>query len=298
MRVEPQARQDAAVPYRELELRMIRDTTKGLFQLMEPQFKGFPDNYLVFDLETTGLNPKRSLIVQFGYCLVQDRKPIDQGGMILNWTLLPKLVPDPEKFKQHLQQIKNNMEFNNGVPTGKKYHITYEKLLNEGLHPIHVLEFIYDLFQSVRHQQWFFVAHNGYHFDVPFVEGHFDCFLGDNREFGGPQLPPFYFGDNELFDTGMVEKGSQAQSAPWGSDTVRSWSRRTQTDRLKNIRWSLDGACVPRHGLDKKYALDMDTAHDAGFDCYVCHLLFEEYKKLLLPGAIEPASIAPSQRGD
>src|SRR5271169_4387240 len=121
------ARQDANIQNRELELRMIRDTVGGLFDLMKPHYDGFPNNYMVFDLETTGLNPARDLAVQIGYCLVKDGKPVDQMGVILNWTLLPELVPNPQRFKMKLEEVKNHVEFKNGVATGKKYQIDFER---------------------------------------------------------------------------------------------------------------------------------------------------------------------------
>jgi len=278
MFAEMLARQEAIRLNRELELRMIKRTTQGLFDLMKPHFAGFPDNYLVFDLETTGLNPGSDLAVQIGYCLVKGGKPVDQMGVILDWTSMPDKFPH-EKLRSKLAATKQAMEFKDGQPTGKKYHHTFERMRDEGIPPLTALSLVYDLFQEVRKQKHFFMAHNGYHFDVPFIEGHFNHFL--SGKYGGITREPFYFNDNDLFDTGMVEKGSQSQSVPWASDTVKSWSLRTQHERLRNVKWSLDMACVPRYKLAEKYGLDMNAAHDAGFDCYVCHLLFEEYKYLL-----------------
>src|SRR5262245_35937450 len=130
------ARQEALRTNRKLELRMISETVGGLFDLMKPHFDGFPDNYLVFDLETTGLNPKKDLAVQLGYCLVKGGKPVDQMGVLLNWTMVPQLVPTPERFKLKLEEIKERVEFKNGIPTGKKYHITYERMMDEGVNPL------------------------------------------------------------------------------------------------------------------------------------------------------------------
>lgn len=278
MLAEMSARQDAVSHYRELELRMISKTTEALIKLMQPHFDGCPDNYLVFDLETTGLQPKNALITQFGYCLVKDGKPVDQMGIILNWAAMPQDKFPHDRLKFRLEEVKRHVEFKNGVPTGKKYQVTFDRMVNEGVHPIEALGLIHDLFTEVRKQRRFFVAHNGYHFDVPFIETAFDQFIGDKKLFTDKVYPPFYFDDYELFDTGMVEKGSQSQSIPWGGDTPRSWSIRTHNEILRNVKWALDVSCVPRHGLAKEFNLDMASAHDAGFDCYVCHLLFEKYK--------------------
>lgn len=262
---------------------MIRETVGGIFDLMKPHCDGFPDNYLVFDLETTGLEPHSDLIMQLGFCIVRDGKPVEQMGVMLDWTKMPKFLPKEkwQTFKAKLDKTKQQVEFKNGMATGKKYQFTFERMQDEGIHPLIALNHLYDLFVEARKHRRFFIAHNGYHFDVPFIEGHFDVFLGTRaKELGTEERPPFYIDDNELFDTGMVEKGSQCQMMPWSTDTVRSWSLRTHNERIRNVRWALDTACVPRYGLQKKYNLDLDSAHDAGFDCYVCHLLFQEYLRI------------------
>jgi DNA polymerase III epsilon subunit-like protein len=287
------ARQDATARNRELELRMIKETVGGLFDLMKPHFDGFPNNYMVFDLETTGLEPRRDLAMQIGFCLVKDGVPVEKMGVIIDWTKLPSFLPKTkyQLFREKLEKVKHHVEFKNGVPTGKKYQISFERMQDEGVHPITALELFHDLFVETRKQRRFFIAHNGYHFDVPFMEGHFDVFLGARaKEFNIEERPPFYFADNELFDTGMVEKGSQCQMSPWSNDTVRSWSLRTHNERIRNVRWALDTACVPRYGLKEKHNLDLDSAHDAGFDCYVCHLLFQEYLRIK-DGGKEPDPI-------
>lgn len=281
------ARQDAIRAYRELELRMIRDTVNGLFNLMRPHYDDFPKNYVVFDLETTGINPTKDLIVQLGWCIVKDGKEDDRGGAILKWPLFTKHVPNPARFKLKLEEVKNKVEWRDGKPTGKKYHFDFERVMDEGVDPMFVLEAANDILHGAREKKMFFIAHNGYHFDVPFLEGHFDFFLGKDNKFGNMPRPTFHFGDNELFDTGMVEKGSQCQMIPWLTDTVRSWSLRTQRERIKNVKWALDTSCVPRYDLDKRYNLNIKEAHDAGFDCYVCHLLFQEYVRIA-SGADEP----------
>jgi DNA polymerase III epsilon subunit-like protein len=268
---------------------MVKLTVNSLLEVMrlgndKGRFRNFPDDYVVIDVETTGIKfhtpgsllYQGDLITQLGYCVVRDAKAVSQAGLTLNWTDVKCI--DENCLTQRLLQTKQNVEFKNGQPTGKTYHMTIEKMKKDGSNPIDILREFAKVLRDAREQGCFYVAHNGYHFDVRMIEDHFAYWIKDD----------FKFGDNELFDTGMIEKGSQSNSTPWNGDTVKSWSMRTYGARLKNIKWSLDRACVPRYKLDEKYHLKMDEAHDAGFDCYVTHLLFEEFKEIAKGRRQEP----------
>jgi hypothetical protein len=50
------------------------------------------------------------------------------------------------------------------------------------------------------------------------------------------------------------------------------------------VKWKLELA-VKKLGLGEKHNLNVDEAHDAGFDCRATHYLFEELRQL----AAEPA---------
>ena len=47
---------------------------------------GFPDNYLVFDTETTGLqiDSPSTFIAELGYAIVRDRKLVEAGAAVLD----------------------------------------------------------------------------------------------------------------------------------------------------------------------------------------------------------------------
>lgn len=263
-----------------LEIKMIQTTVNSLFGLMRPHCRNFPNDYLVFDVETTGTVFDNDLITQLGYCLVRDSKPVDQAGIVLDWTRDPAVPED--WLRNRMKETKRNVEFDrDGRPTGKTYHMNYEKMAAEGVEPAVVIKLFREMFEDARRNRLFFVAHNGYHFDARMLDNHF-------RRVGNEG---FAFGDNELFDTGMVEKGSQSQSTPWVGETVKAWSLRTYEQRLRNVRWSLDVACVPRYRLDEKHNLNMGEAHDAGFDCLVTHYLFEEYKEFANGKLPEPPPV-------
>lgn len=273
------------------ELRMISTTVGSLFNIMRPAFHNFPNDYVVIDLETTGIRfhkgsqpffPTSDLITQFGYCLVKDCKVVQQGASILNWYTVPEV--DANALTERMRFTKQVVENKNGAPTGKKYHMTPE-LMQTGGNPIELLsafkEYILD---GARSNKMFFVAHNGYHFDARMITEHFAYWLKQK----------FVFDANEIFDTGMLEKASQCNTSIWQGDTLKDWSYRVYKARLKNVRWSLDKACVARYKLADRHYLPLDlegrleAAHDASFDSYLTHLLFEEYKEIASGRRIEP----------
>lgn len=271
---------------------MIATTVNGLFNIMSPHFRNFPNDYIVIDVETTGVKfykgdmpdffPSSDLITQLGCCIVKDSKAVCQSAVVLDWTQLSTI--DQNVLKERLAFTKQAVEFRDGQPTGKHYHMSYDKL-KEGRNPIEALKlFKQNVFDVARAEGMFFVAHNGYHFDARMIENHYWHWLEEH----------IGFGPNEIFDTGMVEKGSQSNSSPWMGDTVKDWSYRTYKVRLKDVKWSLDRACVARYRLSDRHYLPvnlegrLDEAHDAGFDCLVNHLLFEEYKEITAGRRAEP----------
>lgn len=278
MGAERLSRQDA---YKSLEATMVRVTMNALFKLMEPRFHGFPNNYLVIDTETTGVDFKDDLIWQVGHCLVKDGTVADRGNFLLDWTTHPAI--DQAWLRQRLIDTKQAVEYTrDGHPTGKTYHINYDRMAAEGVAPEPVLQQYLEWFKEIRESRLFFIAHNGYHFDANMLESHFRRFLKD----------PWAFNDWEMFDTGMVEKAAQSSLVPWAGETVRDFSRRAYAQWLRGIRWALDTHCVPKYDLVAKYGLDMSAAHDAGFDAYVTHLLFSTWREGLAPQPVSsPASV-------
>lgn len=258
-----QARQDAAAF---VESRMIRSTVNAIFRLMRDRFKGFPDDYLVFDVETTGVEFGTDLVAQLGYVLVRDRKPADQGWVYLDWTRDPEV--DQGWLRRRVEETRRHVEFKNGQPTGKVYKVAYDRM-RDGMDPREALRRYHKLFLDNRAEGHFVVAHNGYHFDARYVEEHLHTFLGET----------FRFGDYELFDTGMIEKGAQAAMTPWIGESVRDYSLRVAKTWLKGVYWALDSYCVPKYGLDAKVNIKAADAHDAAVDCLLTHALFEEHRR-------------------
>lgn len=239
-----------------------------LFRALRNRYKCFPDDYMVIDLETTGLDPHADLIGQIGHCVVVDRKPVNTVGIVLNWAAHPGV--DHAWLQRRLEETKYHVENKDGNPTGRRYCLSMQRMLQEGADPIPILAFYLDWLKEIRQQGKFIIAHNGYNFDCRWLEVAFKRFLGAT----------WRFGDNEVFDTGMAEKASQANIMPWQEESLRAFSERVGDQRLKGVRWALDHHCAPKYGLAKKYNIDIAKAHEAGHDCLMAHYLFEEFRNL------------------
>lgn len=231
----------------------------------------WPRTYCCLDSEYCGNNAEKDLIVEIGHCIVEDGHVIDQASFILDWTK-SDIVPR-RWLEASISRIQSRM--------GDGWKITVPVMEEQGLEPIKVLSFYYDLFKTWSKRGLPFVAHNGYSADERMLAGAFEGFLSKR----------FTFGDNSLFDTGAVHKASLimadrkafsasivAKMQPGPTDTLRSYFKRVTGSIVKGVKWNL-GDCLKYYDLTSKYVLDDASFHSAGFDSYCTHLLMEEYFK-------------------
>ena len=219
-----------------------------------------PEDYICFDCETTGLSRNTDLPVEIGHVIVRGRKVVNEGSFVLNWADDNRI--DATWLRTKLHETKRTMN-----ARGCGYRFTPELLRAEGSKPNKILGFYRDLFLCNRQAGGFLVGQNAWFFDAFLLEGCFQFFL----------QKPFSFQENELFDTGTMEKACLMGELPRDKETLRQYFLRIKNMRMTGAQWSL-GACAERHGLVAKHGLDMKQAHTAKFDSFVCHLLFEEHR--------------------
>ena len=106
---------------------------------------GLPEDYLVFDMETTGLQ-ERDLPVDIGHCIVRGKEVVNQGSFILNWADYPGM--DVAWLEQQFRNLRKRY-----AEMGKTYHYTVEQLRDEGKPPDEVLWFYRQLFEKNRKAQ-------------------------------------------------------------------------------------------------------------------------------------------------
>ena len=252
----------------------------------------FPTDYTSFDTETSGFNRSKDLIVEWGHCMVRDCKVTDRINIAVNW-FGSGLVPD-EWVEQRLLQVARKIKVN----TGRTTHITAEYLRKKGVPVNEALPWIHEILSTLLDQGEMLVSHNGWNYDVSMLENHFRDFLEDE----------FVFPDNQMFDTGAIEKASQVEDdinfRPQPGETMKAYFKRVAYRPAKGIKWNLD-MCVEKYRLVERYGVDPNATHQAGHDAWLLHFLMEEFRgaaekdgELSLPVVqdVKPAPIRRTKR--
>lgn len=234
------------------------------FRTMKERYMSFPDNYIVIDTETTGLRFGEDLAAQIGVCLVSGRNMVANESTVLDWTRCRNV--DQDWLRWRMNKTRDDM-----AAKGKVCRMTYERLQKEGQDPVVVLKKYASILEEARAHGHSYVGHNIWGFDIPILQPIFDR-----------HGPPFSFGSENIIDTGIMEKASQLKAFPRPGETLSAFYTRIKKQVAEGVYWALSDRCIPKYRLDVAYKLDMAKAHDAGFDCYITHLLFEKYRELAL----------------
>jgi DNA polymerase III epsilon subunit-like protein len=206
-----------------------------------------PKNYVVLDLETSGLDPHTNVGLQYGLLFVKDNTTIDCVTTLLRY---PESVPiSPDATAVH--------------------GFDHARLAKEGIPPEEAIPAIVKMLKDATANGWMFLGHNISAFDRWIIER-------DARQYG----EAFIFGPNSIIDTGMLVKASQLDNIPFNQDdTLEAFYDRIRDIRVR-IKWSLSGYCYDRFKLGR-YGVGKDEAHDAGVDCKLVHYLYREFVQML-----------------
>lgn len=241
-----------------------------------------PDDYVALDVETTGFDRAKDLILEFGWCRVRGREVVRRGGIVLDWSD-HHVVPD-EWLYTRLRELARTMRLD-----GKSWRLDYGTMRELGVPPEKGLARVLRKLDRLRDEQVLCLGQNFYSFDAQMLAANFRGFLG---------VRGWEFGANAILDTGILQKALQALDRPGmlptPQDTLRSYSTRVADKRLPGVKWNLDGHCAPKYGLFEKHGLDASQAHSAGFDAEVVCRLYEEYRELVAEAAAAPADPGPA----
>ena len=243
------------MPDHSAECRNLKEIVRRLARTEKWPNNKLPCDYLCMDTETTGTNTTVDHIVQVGLCSVKDCKIVHElwDTDYVSYTVqLPK-----EAF------IGKEAAIN-------VHHIDYEKSQRCGIPPKEAYELLYGILMESLSKGTMVCGHNLYSFDIPFFQNEMSR-AGVN----------FRFAENQVVDTAMLVKAMQIGILPGEDETSYAYWSRVRDFRARGIYFSLDRYCIDRFKLVEKYGVSKDKAHDAGYDCWMSHLLVEELNNIV-----------------
>ena len=229
-----------------------------------------PDNYLVFDIETTGLDINVDLPAQLGWAVIENNRLVDSGARFMDWYSNSS-EDNKHWLTERISRTKEQFEYKKGFATGSVYSVSVDRM-KEGESPEKVMSDFFRLFSECRKKGFGFVAHNGLRHDQPII----DRVLKEVSE--GEMR--FYFKPNEYFDTLSIEKSVQIFPELASDESWLYFARRAYHLGGYKVKGSLDRHCAVKYDLPNKHSLCMEKAHEADFDCVLTHHLFQEYKEI------------------
>lgn len=216
------------------------------------QYGPFPDDYVCVDLESTGITPQDK-IVQIGWCLVKDRKPVLSQSVVLNWTVDPFV--DQKWLVDTLERTRSKME-----DKGKQYPWTVKLLREHGKTPADAI----NQFVTACKPYDAYSTHYGWAFDYPRL----GALLDEHRHTFAPE-------QNRMLDTGLLTKAALTNTPPKHRETVAAYMRRI--DAIRNSPRHNIEVCMDLYGLNVAGA-HKKNAHDGGYDAWLVALMTEKIR--------------------
>lgn len=205
----------------------------------------YPQTYLVWDLETSGLQKETSKILEIGYARV------DFGGQIKErkrWLL------------NHNMDIPQQITEINGI--------TREMIEKEGTDPKIAMKEFLDVILSYQDQAH--LTHNGIKFDIEWLAYHvaktFEWTVGQHKEF----LDSLY---RNAIDTAVIIKARKLNMIRKWNETFKDFGMRVMSVIAKGVKYNVKLCC-------EEYGIDMSkiTLHQALGDVEMTN---EIYKKII-----------------
>lgn len=209
----------------------LYDTNPVWIDTIRHTFGYLPDDYLIFDAETSGVVIDEDVALQIGQAVVRNRQCVYNDGVYVNW--FNSGLVDAQWLTNRIQTTAQVMQ-SKGHLYQTEIHIVKEK----GIGPLEALESWADTIQQSVDAGMMLVGHNIVAFDLPLLCKAVFKYL--NRRL---LIPP-----ELLWDTGMIEKSRLLDLFPLPSENKIEFFRRVHAHR-SFAKWSLSNACAQRFNL-------------------------------------------------
>ncbi len=202
----------------------------------------YPDTYLVWDLETSGLDKEKCKILEIGCMQVIAGEPTERMSWILNYGI---------EIPEEITKI-----------TG----ITPELIAEKGIDPRQAMDEFLPLISNAGAH----LTHNGMRFDIEWLSWHMAKTLGwtvgRHKEFLGSVRA-------RAIDTAVFVKAGKLGMIRGWDETFEVFSSRVMNTIAKGVKYNV-GICCEELGIDKTPF----AQHRALGDVELTHLI---YRKLL-----------------
>lgn len=215
----------------------------GVSRAWRHAFGPLPDDYLCFDLETCGGDPKLCFLLQVGVCVVRNRRPAHREARRLGWESALS-GPRLDHYRSRAKQAADRHPW----------------MADPGVPPAEAVGWLAGLARSNP----VLVTFNGWAFDVPVF----------SREASALGVK-FSAKNTSHVDAGSMVKASRDGVYPARGETYRKFAERSLRVRGGRTRWALSKFWVPATGLRVPAG---ETFHDARTDAWLTHKVVEWFR--------------------
>jgi len=202
----------------------------------------YPDSYVVFDFETTGLDPKTCKIVEVAALIVKNGEVVDQYTAILNHD-----IDIPEQ-------------------ASAVHGITREKAKADGIDPKKAIETLLEIIDGYGTDDLCTVTHNGHKFDIPFLVETINALKIETFPSFEDRLI------NSCVDTAVLVKAKKLDMKRKWNESFADFGKRVMNTFAKGVYFNIKQCCTD-FGIDQSKV----TLHRAGGDVEMTN---EIYKKI------------------
>lgn len=241
-------------------------------------------NYFCPDTETMpaevgagAYNPEKCLITQVGCASVTDGliEPNNPYSINVNW-IGHRGVPDERTMEELIEKLRQEIEFKKGIPTGKKYTVTMERI-RSGRLPYDVMNEVYQFTDKRVRDGYYLVGYNMLRFDIPSM---FNNFMRAGVPVDQNTMNHLFDAcQNNSWDMGLIVKAAACKMAPWPGETRLAFFQRVDKMFAK-VKWSQDGVAIPAFNITAQHGIDAKEAHDAAIDCLIPHLIYKRVREI------------------
>lgn len=173
----------------------------------------YPKNYIVWDFETSGLDPQKNVPIELGFIQVENGQIKNEKTFLLK---TPRL-----KLDKIITDI-----------TG----ITDEMLDKEGVDMVPAIT----AFEELFHSNMPHVTHNGLRFDIPFLEY--------ALQLNGVDYDTDF--ERNAIDTAVIYKAQKLNMPRRFNETFAQWGKRVMDVKAYGVKYNV-GICCEELGIEK-----------------------------------------------